>query len=182
MGRFRSMTNLQDLVLDFNDFEASFGEVLNCGNCFETLRLFRSTNNLLTGPIPPFLSNFTKLHQLHIIGSQISGTIPTTLGLLTDLVDLDLSSNNLLADNTYLPSELGMLTNLERFYVAFSFISGQVPGEYGNLSALRELAIHNTFITGTIPTSVCSISNLRRIYHSEAVDCSCPGTICSLPL
>lgn len=180
-GRFQTMQSLRDLVIDFNDFSGSIEDILNCGNCSQTLRLFRSSGNPLSGTIPQSLSQFTELQQLHIIGSDISGTIPESLGLLTNMFDLDLSSNGVFDDSNRLPSELGLLTNLEHLYVANSFVVGRVPEEFGNMTALVELGIHGTLMTGTIPSSLCSAPNLNIIYHSNDVECDCPETICSLP-
>lgn len=175
------MTGLRDLVLDSNNFEGTLDEILDCGDCTETLRLFRSTMNPLTGTIPQLLSSFTMLQQLHIVGyDEIVGTIPTILGLLTNLEDLDLSSLPF-ADNSPLPSELGTLTKLEQLFFANSYVTGRVPEEFGSLTSLIELGIHRTDLTGTIPQSVCSIPSLQRIFHSESVECNCPGDICSLP-
>jgi hypothetical protein len=181
-GRFQTMTSLQDLLLDGNDFEATLDEILDCGNCTQTLRLFRSINNPLTGTISERLLQFTGLEELHISGSNLGGTVPSFLGLLTNLVDLDLSLNGLFDSNTRLPTELGLLTKLERLFVASSLVTGQVPEEFGNLASLVELGIQETFLTGTIPDILCSVPSLQVIYYSDGITCTCPGDICSLPL
>jgi len=66
-------------------------------------------NNNLSGSIPSSLGNLTNLQGLALTSTPLNGSIPTQLGNLTHLGVLYLSSNQLSGD---IPSSLSNLTNL----------------------------------------------------------------------
>jgi hypothetical protein len=132
--------------------------------------------------------------------NALSGSLPTELYLLTDLVQLDLN-NNLLTGTV---DQLGLLVDLEflqldgtygatiepisslRFEINPSFqnltisandFTGTIPEEMGNLSLLRTFTIHNTFFSGTMPESVCALRDTNGgILRSLIAECdNIPG-------
>ena len=70
-------------------------------------------NNQLRGSIPPSLGRLTNLTQLEIYKNQLSGPIPSSLGSLTNLQFLNLGENNGLSGS--IPSSLGSLRDLAAF-------------------------------------------------------------------
>ena len=81
-------------------------------------------DNRLTGTIPSSLGNLTNLRLLWLAYNQLSGSIPSSLGNLTNLQVLDLSNNRLTGT---IPSQLGNLTNLELLLLQNNQLSGCVP-------------------------------------------------------
>jgi hypothetical protein len=163
------MYQLRDLIIDHNEFGGNLNGILDCGNCTQTMRTFRSIDNpLRTGTIPETISEFTSLSQFHIVQSLVEGTIPTRIGSLLDLADLDLSFNTFFATETTLPIELSNLSKLSRFVFTNSYVFGQIPAEYGNMESLKEFRVNGTFLTGTVPESVCQIGGLETIVHSSS--------------
>lgn len=66
---------------------------------------------------------------------SLTGTIPTDLGKLRELYNLNLSGNYLTGP---IPSEMGKLDNLGLFQVHTNRLSGTVPDSVGDLPYLRE--------------------------------------------
>ena len=63
----------------------------------------------------------------------MSGSIPSELGNLANLLGLLLSNNQLSGP---IPSELGNLANLESLWLLDNQLSGSIPPELGNLANL----------------------------------------------
>ncbi len=82
-------------------------------------------------------------------------TLSSKIGLLTNLIELDLSYNHL----TTLPPEIGQLTSLERLNLSFENSIGVLPPEFGNLTNLKELEAYNN----RHPDGLSSIPNLRGL-------------------
>ena len=76
----------------------------------------------------------------------------------TTVIELNLGYNNLVGT---LPTELGLLTNLEVFYLPGNEISGTIPSQLGTLSKLRVVELNTNQLTGTIPSSFASLANLE---------------------
>ena len=72
---------------------------------------------------------------------QLSGTVPTEIGNLTQLAEMYLSCN----------------------------LSGTVPTEMGRLTRLTQLWLHNNQISGTLPTELNLINPTLLLAHDHAV-------------
>lgn len=104
------------------------------------------------------LVNFTHLTSFNSSGFVLSGPIPDWFGQkLTQLKQLDLSSSSILGS---LPTSLGSLSNLDFLSLFNNSITGTVPLELGKLSSLRVLNLSWNSLTGSIPSSVSDIKNL----------------------
>ena len=88
------------------------------------------------------------------------GTIPTEVGLLTDLDALWFSSNDLTGT---VPSELGLLGKANTVYISKNSLEGTLPEELGNLSHLRHLLAYSNLLTGSLPTTLASITTISRL-------------------
>ncbi|KAL3905978.1 MAG: hypothetical protein SGARI_004208, partial [Bacillariaceae sp.] len=175
------MNILEDLAIDLNtNLVGTVDDVFDCGNCSQSLQFFSSEKVDLTGSFPDRIGDFTRLTFLRIRASLISGTIPSSLGLLTRLSVLDLSVNYNFADPNPLPTELGMLTQMKEFSVSNSIVTDQLPTEFGNMRVLEKLHIDLTWMEGAIPLTMCQIPSLKEIKHPVDVDCGCSGSVCEL--
>jgi len=74
--------------------------------------------------------------RLDMSGGQMTGTIPTGLGLLTALTALNVCYNDL---NGPIPTEVGLLTALTDVTIRLNSLSGPIPTEMGELTALTTL-------------------------------------------
>ncbi len=114
--------------------------------------------NQLSGTIPSDLGNLTNLRRLELVKGQLSGAIPPELGSLTNLTSLELWENELTGE---IPAELGSLTNLTSLGLSDNRLTGEIPAELGSLTNLRLLQLTGNELTGEIPAELGSLTNLR---------------------
>ena len=132
-GRLNSLRSLKTLQLSGIDLSQDLK--LFCD--LESLETLVLLNCGISGSIPSAISNLKNLTRLEIsYNDQLSGTIPTEICDLVELLTLDLSNNNL---------------------------SGTLPASIGNLSNLEILRLYNNKFTGTFPSSLSQImSNINK--------------------
>ena len=116
--------------------------------------------NQLTGSIPPSLGSLTNLEGLQLGGNQLTGSIPSSLGSLTNLETLILWENQLTGS---IPSSLGSLTNLEGLWLGGNQLTGSIPSSLGSLTNLEQLILWENQLTGSIPSSLGSLTNLEGL-------------------
>ena len=109
-------------------------------------------DNQLTGSIPSSLGSLTNLEYLYLPNNQLTGSIPSSLGSLTKLTELDLFNNQLTGS---IPSSLGSLTNLEYLYLSDNQLTGSIPSSLGSLTNLEYLYLSDNQLTGSIPAALC---------------------------
>eukprot|EP00250_Pteridium_aquilinum_P021776 c25220_g1_i2 orf=850-3552(+) len=103
-------------------------------------------------------ANVRHVTQMFLMSEDLSGTLPSAVGNLTYLTDLDLSSNPNLGGS--LPAEIGNLTNLKRLFVQSCNFSGSIPSEIGNMTNLNFLGLSWNSFTGPLPATVGRLENL----------------------
>lgn len=107
--------------------------------------------------------------------TRLSGSIPTSIGLLTGLTVLDFHDNALVGT---IPSELALLSGVSRFLLNSNSISGSVPVALGQLKT-----INPNFLLDVSSTAVCGLNPWFPNVLPKAVDeqadqtCSGPGTV-----
>lgn len=109
------------------------------------------------------------LLQFHDDG--LSGTLPTELRLLTDLVFLNLTSDSIVGT---IPTELGELTTLRWFNLANTSLTGTLPTEIGALTGLVKLSLGECNLEGSLPTELGSLAALTQL---DLFDNSFNGTL-----
>ena len=120
-------------------------------------------NNHLTGGIPTSLGNLTKMQQLELNYNPLTGSIPTSFGNLTNMQYLLLDHDQLSGS---IPASLGNLTVLKMIVLDDNQFSGSLPGSLGNLVNLQYFYLFNNQFTGSIPTSFGSVNHplLQQFY------------------
>jgi hypothetical protein len=99
----------------------------------------------------------------------LEGTLPTEIGLLTNLETFVLESTNV--DGT-VPSELGNLVELEVLTIArCKAIGGTLPSELANLTKVKELIIAATGLRGDIP--ICPTAPILEPRYQCSLECDC---------
>jgi hypothetical protein len=89
--------------------------------------------------------------------------IPSTIGQLSQLTTLQISSTDETPLPCTIPSQIGMLTQLNRLYLEMNYCSGTVPSSIGQLSALTMLGLVSMPLCGSLPTQVTRLSRLLHL-------------------
>nr|XP_043630105.1 probable LRR receptor-like serine/threonine-protein kinase At3g47570 [Erigeron canadensis] len=114
--------------------------------------------NHLEGTVPYSISNCTQLQVLLLNHNNLSGYIPKEIVSLSTLTrGLDLSDNQFFGS---LPSEVGNLKNLANLNVSNNMLSGVIPPSLGACTSLVVLSISRNIFEGEIPGSFSSLKGL----------------------
>ncbi|CAI9300177.1 unnamed protein product [Lactuca saligna] len=144
------------LLLLENNF---FNESIPRSICRRTnLKFLDLSRNRLTGKVPKCLENLHMLLTMILGSNQLSGDIPSFVGL-NSLQTLKLNDNNFVGEP---PRALGNLQYLGILDVGDNKLSGNVPEWIGEqLTYLIVLRLHRNNFTGNIPESLCKAVNLH---------------------
>jgi hypothetical protein len=124
----------------------------------------------------------TKLERLVIGPNFFSGTIPSEIGELLELVEFRMPTNFF---NGTIPTEFGKLTKLTVLDLSNNLVDGTVPSQLGNITTLREVLLGVTGLSGSVPAELCAIAaDPTLALDILVVDCANnPPTItCAVPL
>ncbi|KAK6924036.1 Leucine-rich repeat-containing N-terminal, plant-type [Dillenia turbinata] len=153
---------------------------------FKSLSILVIANCPLTGSIPAWLRDCTKLQLLDLSWNSLSGIMPLWFGELKFIFYLDLSSNSLSGD---IPTSLTMLQSLISskeasidfpFYsqrlqynrvgsfrptlnLSYNLLSGPIWPEFGELKMLHVLDLSNNQLSGHISDSLSNMGNMENL-------------------
>jgi Leucine-rich repeat (LRR) protein len=100
----------------------------------------------LKGTIPEkIFEKVTRLTEIELHLNELSGQIPTTIGLLKDVQRFLLGDNRL---GGSLPRQLGLMVDLRTFLISGNSIGGSIPELIKALKDLKELGLARNVITG----------------------------------
>jgi len=117
------------------------------------------TEQGLSGSISPSLGNLTFLETLDLSTNSFTDELPP-LNRLHRLQKLWLSENSL---QGIIPATLTNCSNLNSLYLSGNSLIGEIPLNIGLLSNLSELQLAKNNLTGMIPPSLKNISQLEVI-------------------
>lgn len=117
-----------------------------------SLTSLKLNSEALTGSIPTQIGALAALVQLEIYDNPgLSGVMPSEIGSLSQLTQLSLDGNNLTGP---IPTEIFSLSLLETLELYDNPLDGTLPAEVSSLAALTEMDITGTKLTGSIPTEI----------------------------
>jgi len=125
-------------------------------------------DNMLTGSIPASIGNLTELVVLGLPNNNLSGTIPESIGNLKNLQTLKLWYNQITGP---LPSSIGNLKNLVYLLLNNNKINGPIPVTIGDMTSLQDLELFSNQLTDSIPSSIGKLPNLVwiKLYSNRLV-------------
>ncbi|KAF4379492.1 hypothetical protein G4B88_024940 [Cannabis sativa] len=115
-----------------------------------------SSNNF-SGPLPPELGNLSKLQELYIISSGVSGEIPSTFANLLSLQVLWASDTELTGK---IPEFIGNWSNLNTLRMQGNSFQGPIPSTLANLTSLKDLRLSEI---SNASTSLSFITNMKSL-------------------
>ncbi|CAB9528248.1 leucine Rich Repeat [Seminavis robusta] len=131
-------------------------------------------NSLLEGEIPSELGLLENLMVLHLGDTGLNGTLPEefyTGSFHHRLYNVDLGNCQFTGT---ISTSIGLLTTLLWLDMSKNLFSGEVPGELASLTRLQQLRLEgNHNLKGSIPEGICSI--LPANDANVAVDCMPEG-------
>ncbi len=116
--------------------------------------------NGLSGSIPSQLDNLCQLMSLNLLNNKLSGNIPSQLGNLSQLEYLELGENQLSGS---IPAQLGNLSKLGWLSMVSNQLSGSIPAQLGNLSNLVYISLDYNQLNGGIPSQLGNLNNLETL-------------------
>jgi hypothetical protein len=134
----------------------------------------------LTGPIPTEIGLLTNLIFIDLDFNQITGILTPELLSLSSLTQLDLNNNNM----TGSVEGLGVFPDLEFLQIHDNEFTGTIPASLGQSTKLAAFTLHKTNVTGTMPQTVCNLrqtAGLGGVLKSLIADCkgTPPDIVCT---
>ncbi|CAN7045231.1 unnamed protein product, partial [Brassica rapa subsp. trilocularis] len=154
---------------EINSSSSLFRLKINSISNLKHLNVLRLHDYNFSGLIPSsllaniHLSDLKELTLLNLSNTLSSGTVPTELLHLTKLVSLDLSSNSLSAQKSFLNNLSQNLTNLEELNLGLVDISSEIPPNISKLSSLKSLSLDECNLFGKLPSSIFMIPTMQSI-------------------
>ncbi|EOY33746.1 Leucine-rich repeat protein kinase family protein, putative [Theobroma cacao] len=132
----------------------------NCSN-LDTLSL---ADNQFGGMLPNSLTNLsTMITVIHLGTNRVTGTIPSGIANLVNLISIGLEENRLTGP---IPHAIGKLKNLQGLTLGENKLAGRIPTSFGNLTRLNVLALYYNELEGGIPPGLGNCQNLVRMVLS----------------
>lgn len=221
-SEFGYLTNLTYLSLRNSRISgavpSTFGNLVNLRllHMFDTritslpseMELMRSLTalELYGSRLTSFSSSLGKIYSLRTLymdSCQIVGTVPTSIGLLTNLQSFTISNNPRLGGSLphtvgnmkslekfwgfganfsgLIPTNFGLLPKLQTLDLSGNNFVGPIPRELGGLNAITSLQLFGNRLTGSIPTEVLSLKTLTILQlQTNQLTGTLPSTLAGL--
>jgi Leucine-rich repeat (LRR) protein len=177
---FEPLTRLRYLELSDNALNSTIPQQIADLPNLHALYAYRSG---ITGNVQDFLPRMKSIFEIWLDDNyELGGTLPTTVGLLTNLASFSISNGDL---SGTIPSEIGLLSNMQQLWLYGNYLSGDIPSEIGSLSLLKIFAVEDNIIKDTsMPKQVCDLEMVALSADCGGetifVQCDC-CTCCEAP-
>uniref|UniRef100_A0A8I6X0P3 Leucine-rich repeat-containing N-terminal plant-type domain-containing protein n=1 Tax=Hordeum vulgare subsp. vulgare TaxID=112509 RepID=A0A8I6X0P3_HORVV len=117
----------------------------------------------LSGEITPSIGNLTYLKALNLSSNGFSGQLPP-LNLLHEVIHLELSSNSF---HGIIPDSLMNCSKLLILDLSSNMLQGPIPKKIGLLYNLLGLGLSRNKLTGIIPPTISNATHLQILFLQE---------------
>ncbi|RWR78907.1 receptor-like protein 12 [Cinnamomum micranthum f. kanehirae] len=162
ISRIKSLESL-DLSSSFSFFRFRRPDFEYVVGNLSGLRELYLDNVDISSPAPESLAGLANLRSLHLSWCNLSGAFPVEIFQLRDLETLDLSYNPHLTGT--IPSSLGGISQLLHLDISYNSFSGEIQS-LENLTQLIRLDLSSNRFSGRIP-SLGSLKNVIEIVLSN---------------
>mmetsp|Transcript_13108 Transcript_13108/g.18560 ORF Transcript_13108/g.18560 Transcript_13108/m.18560 type:complete len:908 (+) Transcript_13108:46-2769(+) len=163
---FESLTQLEILIIGGNSYGSPVPTQLSA---LPKLKYFYIEDSHVTGDLD-YLENMTSLVDHAAYGNPaLGGTIPSTLP--TTLKGLAMHDCSITGT---IPSEMGLLTDMQQIWFNSNELSGVIPSEIGKMTKLQKFNVSDNNIVGNVSDAICDLRVTYLIADClESVECSC---------
>jgi|GEM_PF-5145692 len=116
--------------------------------------------NGLSGELPSEIGQLPFLEDLNLADNDLWGGVPTAIGDLDSLKRLNLKSNRLQGS---LPNEITGLSKLIELILDDNELDGSLPNDWDALTELQWLYLAGNEFSGSIPASLGNLPSLTRL-------------------
>ncbi|XP_044489053.1 receptor-like protein 7 [Mangifera indica] len=127
------------------------------------LRVLDISSTTFSRKLPDTFGNLRYLNYLSFHDCYFHGSLPPSLGNLTEITHMDLSDNGF---TRQVPTSLSKLVQLTWLYLAFNYFSGNFLDVLRNLSKLETISLFDNIFTGQLPTSIFTLNGLLSLDFS----------------
>jgi Leucine-rich repeat (LRR) protein len=120
--------------------------------------LYLSSNEIVS--IPNELFQLQNMTNLWLSNNKISSPLPAGLGMMRELVVLDLEHNFFTGT---IPSNIYSLLNLQELYLYDNILTGKFSPFLSQLASLEILDLSSNYLSGEIPTQIGSLTQLTEL-------------------
>ncbi|KAF3777014.1 leucine-rich repeat receptor-like protein kinase [Nymphaea thermarum] len=115
------------------------------------------SDNELTGPVPTSITLLSDLKFLDFSSNKLTGSIPSTIGDLLMMRNVSFARNSL---DGPVPDSLAQIPSLVHLDLSSNQLNGSVPGFLSRMKGLKYLNLENNNFQGVIPFNASFIKNL----------------------
>lgn len=131
--------------------------------------------NYFVSSIPSSVGQLPLLVYLFLSDNHFTGTLPESLSLLNaSLQDLNVGDNEL---HGTIPSWLGLMSNLNTLVMSFNYLTGAVPSSLSRLSGLRVLQLDGNYLISSLDGVFSPAVNMTKLQVVDVSDNALTGSI-----
>eukprot|EP01084_Bolivina_argentea_P236507 397648_1 len=143
-----------------------------------SLQVIELSSNDLTGGLPDSIGMLSELWSLSLWNNSLNGTIVNSLCLLQNLSYIHLEDNNFTGS---IPSNLFHVESLVTFVADGNLLTGSIPNSLCYAKSLRFFSVEGNSLINTIPECIGNASTLQWFQMgSNAISGTIPNSICNI--